>query len=306
MKRLISVLCVITLLFSAFSVVSFAGGDEFKPYEDSRFFEYGDYSIHYRVLPAEGEFKGRVMMLHGFVCSTYSWRNLAPLLAEAGYEVVLADLPSFGYSTRESASVAFVPRETLIAELMKSIAPIEEWVIAGHSMGGGVAVNIAEEQPVKALLLYCPAPQSEFPEAMQGLVTSRFTEGVMNAFFNYGTRLSPLVHLVIWAATNDLEFAKSYDLSGVTAPVQHDGFGAGMCEMMYRVRPTDLENVGKIACPVLLCQADKDIVLTADMKERMNSAFPNAVTYEVKGGGHQCIENRAAELAKVTLDFLGN
>lgn len=37
MKRLISVLCVITLLFSAFSVVSFAGGDEFKPYEDSRF-----------------------------------------------------------------------------------------------------------------------------------------------------------------------------------------------------------------------------------------------------------------------------
>lgn len=229
MKRLISVLCVITLLFSAFSVVSFAGGDEFKPYEDSRFFEYGDYSIHYRVLPAEGEFKGRVMMLHGFVCSTYSWRNLAPLLAEAGYEVVLADLPSFGYSTRESASVAFVPRETLIAELMKSIAPIEEWVIAGHSMGGGVAVNIAEEQPVKALLLYCPAPQSEFPEAVQGLVTSRFTEGVMNAFFNYGTRLSPLVRLVIWAATNDLEFAKSYDLSGVTAPVQHDGFGAGMC-----------------------------------------------------------------------------
>ena len=284
MKRLISVLCVITLLFSAFSVVSFAGGDEFKPYEDSRFFEYGDYSIHYRVLPAEGEFKGRVMMLHGFVCSTYSWRNLAPLLAEAGYEVVLADLPSFGYSTRESASVAFVPRETLIAELMKSIAPIEEWVIAGHSMGGGVAVNIAEEQPVKALLLYCPAPQSEFPEAVQGFVTSRFTEGVMNAFFNYGTRLSPLVRLVIWAATNDLEFAKSYDLPGVTAPVQHDGFGAGMCEMMYRVRPTDLENVGKIVCPVLLCQADKDIVLTPRMKERMNSAFPNAVTYEVKGG----------------------
>lgn len=126
MKRLISALCVITLLFSAFSVVSFADSDEFKPYEDSRFFEYGDYSIHYRVLPAEGEFKGRVMMLHGFVCSTYSWRNLAPLLAKAGYEVVLADLPSFGYSTRESASVAFVPRETLIAELMKSIAPIEE------------------------------------------------------------------------------------------------------------------------------------------------------------------------------------
>lgn len=306
MRRFISILCVIALVFSAFSVASFAAGDEFMPYEDSRYFEYGDYNIHYRVLPAEGEFKGRIMMLHGFVCSTYSWRNLAPLLAEAGYEVVLADLPSFGYSTRESVGIAHTQRELLITELMKSIAPIDEWIIAGHSMGGGVAINIAEEQPVKALLLYCPAPQNGFPAAAKGIVTSEITESAMNAFFNYGTRLSPVVRLVIWAATNDREFAKNYDLAGVTAPVQYDGFGAGMCEMMYRVRTTDLANADKVSCPVLLCNAEKDIVLTAKMKAQVSDAFPNAVRYEVKDGGHQCIENRADELARVTLEFLGD
>ena len=74
--------------------------------------------------------------------------------------------------------------------------------------------------------------------------------------------------------------------------------------MMYRVRPTALDKADQIKCPVLLCQASKDIILNASMKEQMNSAFPDATTYTVEGGGHQCIENRAEELCDVTVDFL--
>ena len=155
MKKIISIICVIAVIFSSLTVFSFAGNEDFKPYDDSRFFEYGDYEIHYRVVPAEGEMKGRIMMLHGFLCSTYAWRNMAEILSEEGYECVMAEI--------------------LITELMKSIAPMDEWIIAGHSMGGGVAVNIAINNPVKNLLLYCPAPQSEFPDAMEGLMTSGFT-----------------------------------------------------------------------------------------------------------------------------------
>lgn len=304
MKKIISIFCAFAVIFSALTVFSFADSQEFKPYEDSCFFEYGDYDIHYRIVPAKGEQKGRIMMLHGFLCSTYAWRNMAPILAEAGYECVLADLPNFGYSTREYDGMTVVDREVLIAELMKSIAPMDEWMLAGHSMGGGVAVNIAEEYSVKALLLYCPAPQSEFPETMEGLVTSDFMKTLMNGFFKYGTKITPIVKLVIYAATMDWDFAMDYDVSGVTDAVQYDGFGAGMCEMMYNVRATDLENAEKAACPVLICQASSDIIITSEMKAQMNSAFPEAETYTVDGGGHQCIENRAEELCRVTLDFI--
>ena len=304
MKKILSILCVAVLLVSSVSCFANAADTNYKPYENSEYFTYGDYDIHYRVIPAQGEQKGRIMMLHGFLCSTYAWRNMADILSENGYECVLADLPNFGYSTRETENMTVIDRETLIIELMKSIAPADEWIIAGHSMGGGVAVNIAEEMPLKALLLYCPAPQSEFPEAAEKIVTSKAMKAMMNAFFNYGTRLDFVVKLVIFAATMDWNFAMNYDASGVTAPVQHDGFGAGMCEMMYNVRPTDLENTKKIACPVLICQASDDIILNSSMKNRMNSAFPEAETYTVEGGGHQCIENRAEELCGVTLDFL--
>lgn len=303
MKKILSILIAIAIAVSSFAFLASAALDS-KPYEDSQFFTYGDYDIHYRVVPAKNEMKGRIMMLHGFLCSTYAWRNLSCALAEQGYECVLADLPSFGFSTRESENVEFIEREKLIAELMKSIAPIEEWIIAGHSMGGGVAINIAEEQPVKALLLYCPCPQSEFPEAAKSIVLSKPMKALMNGFFNIGTRFSPIVKLVIYAATNDWDFSMKYDVSGVTNAVQYDGFGAGMCEMMYKVRPTNLDGVDKITCPVLLCQATKDIILNRSMKNSINSAFPNAKYYEVQGGGHQCIENRYEELCRVTTDFL--
>ncbi len=304
MKKTISILCVIAMLFSVSSMFAYASDETFKPYENSEFFTYGDYEIHYRVEPAKGEYKGRIMMLHGFLCSTFAWRNMVKDLSEEGYECVTADLPNFGYSTRESDDVEHVDREVLITELMKSIAPVNEWIIAGHSMGGGVTVNIAEEQPVKALLLYCPAPQSEFPAAMEGIITSKPMKSIMNLFFKYGTKISPVVKLVIYMATFDWDFAMDYETAGVTDAVQYNGFGGGMCEMMYRVRPTALDKAGDIKCPVLLCQASKDIILNDTMKEQMNSAFPDATTHTVEGGGHQCIENRAEELCGVTIDFL--
>lgn len=304
MKKIISILCVTAILLSVFTITGFAADTNYKPYEESQYFSYGDYDIHYRVIPAQGKFKGRIMMLHGFMCSTYAWRNMADEMSKKGYECVLADLPNFGYSTRETPEMEIVDREILITELMKSIAPMNEWILAGHSMGGGVAVNIAIDNPVKALLLYCPAPQSEFPVAMQGIVQSNLMKGTMNAFFEYGTRVEPLVKTVILMATLDIKFSSEYDVNGVTDAVQYDNFGAGMCEMMYNVKPTDLANADKITCPVLLVQASGDIVLNAQMKEQMNSAFPDATTYNVKGGGHQCIENRAYELSLVTNLFL--
>ena len=277
-----------------------------SPFADSRYYACGDYRLHYRVVPAEGACKGRILMVHGFLCSTYAWRNMAAEMAARGYDCVLVDLPDFGFSTRETADMQKVPREELLVSLMQSIAPTEEWILAGHSMGGGVCVNIAVENPAHALLLYCPCPQDAFPAWAKGIVTSKAMKTCMDLFFTYGTRCDPVVRLAILAATNDRDFTRQYDLSGVTAPVQYDHFGAGMCEMMYSVRPTRLEDANRITCPVLLCQADHDVILNRSMKQRVCDAFPDAETYTVQGGGHQCIENRAPELAQVTAAFLSS
>lgn len=299
-KRIPAFVLALVLLFvctvSVFAVET--------PYADSQFLSVGAYSVHYRVIPHEGEYQGRILFLHGFLCSTYAWRNMAAEMSARGYDCVLADLPNFGYTTRETPELAHTDREDLMKTLMDTLAPGEEWILAGHSMGGGVAVNIAEEYPVRAVLLYCPAVQSTAPENMSGLVGSRPMRFLMNTFFKVGTRLSFVVRLVVAAATWDWNFGMQYDVHGVTDPFLYDGIGSGMCTMITSVRETNLADAGKVTAPVLLVEADKDIILDGNSKTAFSAAFPNAVTYTVAGGGHQCIENRASELAAVTADFL--
>lgn len=301
MKKFISILLVFTILSLSCGMSAFCAVDTI--YEDSKFFTYEDYEIHYRIIPHEGNFKGRILMLHGFLCSTYAWRNMADILSKAGYDCVLADLPNFGYSTRETPETKIVDRETLIIALMNSISPNGKWIVAGHSMGGGVATNIAQEKDVEALLLYCPAPQSTMPESIGPIMTNSVMRSLMNGFFKYGTRVSFLVRIFVYAATRNLDFAKEYDLKGLTDPFTYDGIGAGMCMMMTTVRPTALENADKIKCPVLLINADGDIIISESMENAFKDAFPNAEKHTVEGG-HQCIEDRADNLCKITLDFL--
>lgn len=301
-NKIISVLIVIALLAGCCSM--FASAAVKTPYPDSRFYTQGDYEIHYRVINHTGNFKGRILMLHGFLCSTYAWRNMALHLSAKGYDCVLADLPNFGYSTRENENTGIIAREELITGLMKSIADDDNWIIAGHSMGGGVAVNIAEEYPVKAVLLYCPAPQSTCPEGLEGLMTNKLMIGAMNLFFKIGLKNDLIVRYVIYKATDNLAFALSYDLKGVTAPFDYDGIPEGMCRMLLNVRETNLADASKITCPVLLVNAEKDIIITDDMRQQFFDAFPDAEKYTIMQAGHQCIEDRSEELCKVTTDFL--
>ena len=187
MKKIISILCVAAILISSFSMIAFAADTSYKPYEESQYFTYGDYDIHYRVIPAQGKFKGRIMMLHGFGQSTYSWENMAAQMSAKGYDCYMADLPNFGYSTRENADTEVVYRETLIIELMKTIADDDRWILAGHSMGGGVAINIAQEMEVKSLFLVCPAPMADMSTMPAGLMTNPVMTGMMNFVFKYLT-----------------------------------------------------------------------------------------------------------------------
>ena len=300
-SKIISLILVISLLAGLFCLPAHAVD---TPYEDSLFYTQGDYEIHYRIVEHKGEFRGRIMMLHGFMCSTYAWRNMAANLSEAGYDCVMADLPNFGYSTRETENTRVIDREELIAGLMQSIAPAEEWILAGHSMGGGVAANIAEELPVSRLLLFCPAPQSTCPKGFESIVTSAPMKWMMNTFFKIGTKFTPVVRLVIYAATRNLEFSRSYDVTGVTGPFGYDGIGAGMCQMLVNVRETNLAEADKITCPVLLVNASGDIIINDDMRAQFYNAFPEAQKYIVEGGGHQCIEDRADELCPVVLSFI--
>lgn len=301
-KKLLSVVLCFVMLFAT-AIPAFAADEQALPYENSHFFTYGDYELHYRVVEHEGAYKGRIMFIHGFGQSSYSWENMADEMSAKGYDCYCVDLPNFGYSTRETAEMELLDRELLVEKLMLSIAPENTWILAGHSMGGAVAINVAQSVNVQKLMLFCAAPVADMGD-MGSMMSMPIMGKMVNFVFKYLTKIDILMKLVVLMATANPEYTKNYNLEGVTAPLQLDGTGDGLCTLMQHQRPTDLEGAANIDCPVLIVNADKDMIINDSMKQQISDAFPNAEHYLVEGGGHICIEDRAEELAGVAYDFL--
>lgn len=301
--RVFSLICAFLFIIPILSLSSFAA--EEKPFDNSQYYTQGKYTIHYRVLEAENE-KGKILMIHGFALSTATWEPLAANLVDEGYTCVLVDLPGFGYSTRECdvPEEDFIAREQLVISLMKTIAPIEEWHIMGQSMGGGVSMNIAAMEPsIKSLMLVCPCPISD-GSSMSNPTMLKIMGAMSNFVFEHLTKITPLLRLVAYFAFMDWEFTKNYDLDAISKPLQIHNTGYSNMLTAARAVPNDLEKISKIEIPVLVIQADKDMILTDDMKKTVAETFPDATNYLVVNGGHMCEENRADELNQVIIDFI--
>lgn len=308
MKRIfmkITALALTLALFFSFTGI-FASAREKLPFANSQFFEQGDYRIHYRVFEAEGEMKGRILFLHGFLVSTYSWERMTAEMTQAGYECVLADLPGFGYSSRENGGTRVIPREDLMVALMESIAPLDSWILAGHSMGGGVSLNIAVAHPeLRALLLYCPAPITQFPLMLKPMVTSWPMAKLYTLIFKI-TALAPkfIARLVVGYIAQDMPFGLQYETTAVTDPLQLEGTGEGIAYMSANAAATDMDALAGLEMPVLLIQGGKDNVLQAQLIADTNAALPQAELFVIEDGGHMLNENKAAEASAITVDFL--
>ncbi len=300
MKKILSVILSLCLLFAA-AVPAFAAYE--TPFEDSLFFEYEDYSIHYRKWDAENP-KGQIFMIHGFALSSYCWVELAERLVANGYTCVMADLPDFGYSTRETAGMEKLPREDIMHALMTELSS-EPWYLAGHSMGGYVAEALAAKYPesVKNLLLYGTGGNDNDP-AMASLMGNDVFVAVMGPLMQLMTRFDFLVKLFLQMGLNDREYAASYDLSKITEPIRIDGTGKGACYSFSMLTNTDYEAI-KNGKPVLFVNGSADSVIPDASKNSIREVLPEgSVDYVVDGGGHMFIENKADETAEVTLSFL--
>ena len=105
-----------------------------------------------------------VILIHGFCESKEIWDNLTPDLS-TNFRVINIDLPGFGKSPilKSDLTIKAVAREVLV--FIESL-DIEKCVIIGHSLGGYVALVIAEDRPdlVQGLCLFHSTAQSDSEE----------------------------------------------------------------------------------------------------------------------------------------------
>ncbi len=298
MKKALSLFLALVM---AFSMVTFAFAADDKPFENSRFFTTGDYTLHYRTYKPDGIAKGKILLVHGFCLSTASLEGIAEEYQKAGYEVVTVDAPNFGYSTRETKDMELVDRETLIFELMKKLGG--KWIVGGHSMGGGIALNIATDHPekVKGLVLFAPQSVAEMPDMMKGIMSSVMSV-MCTVILKIALKVPALVRMLVDMSFSDSEYAKQYDITRISAPLSVEGTGAGVAIMTTHARPVDFAKVAELDIPAVIITAKEDKVANADnLRQIIDALGDNATTYECEKGGHMMMEYNPKLVAQKTL-----
>lgn len=302
MKKLTAIFLSLILVFSLCSTALAA--EETKPFENSEFYCVGDYTLHYRVYESPNSEK-QVMLLHGFGLSTASFEGLAENYVSEGYSVVLVDLPNFGYSSRETTKMNLQNREDLVASLMQKLGG--KWILGGHSMGGGVAINIATmySDLVSALVLFAPQTNSAVSPVMATIMKSPAIRGLYNVLISFAAKTPALMRMMVEMSFSDAEYAKKYDLSRISDPLKIKGTGSGMAIMSSHTVAPNFEKLSLLEIPCIVVTASDDKVASQENLEAIIASCPEGTkTYNFEKGGHMMMEYDSALACEVTLEIL--
>jgi 3-oxoadipate enol-lactonase len=112
-----------------------------------------------------------LVLLHGIVADHRVWAPVAPALARER-RVVAIDLPGFGRSEPAGSGFDLEAVAAAILTGLRAHGVEEPFDLVGHSLGGGVAIQLAAQHPgvVARLILVAPAGLTPLPPRLATLV----------------------------------------------------------------------------------------------------------------------------------------
>lgn len=151
-KFLKILLALVAVLLIAFAVFWFSrpvdvSFDELKatiPHSEySKFVEIGGVKIHYQ----EKGTGTPLVLIHGYTSSVYTWKDLFEPLSQK-YRVIALDLKGFGFSEKPDGDYSRRAQAEIVFGLLEHLKIEKAW-LAGNSMGGETALNVALFHPEK-------------------------------------------------------------------------------------------------------------------------------------------------------------
>lgn len=87
-----------------------------------------------------------LILLHGFLSSTFCYRKLLSILTEK-YTVYLIDIPPFGQSGKSSKYTYSLTNIAKTILTFIDMHKLEKVILIGHSMGGQIGLNMCKQRP---------------------------------------------------------------------------------------------------------------------------------------------------------------
>jgi pimeloyl-ACP methyl ester carboxylesterase len=106
------------------------------------------------------------LILHGWGSNSERWINVADLISQKGFKVIVPDLPGFGKSDPLPVPWNMNNYIKWVEEFVKQLN-LDEFYLMGHSFGGALAVKLSIKYPQEVKKLFLVAAASVRKKTIQ-------------------------------------------------------------------------------------------------------------------------------------------
>jgi pimeloyl-ACP methyl ester carboxylesterase len=227
-----------------------------------------------------------LVLLHGIGSARQAWDPVVDSLAEQ-FDVIAIDLPGFGESKPLPAHIE--PRPAVLAAAVASFLDemnIATPHIAGNSLGGWVALELAGIRPVASLALLSPAGLWRRRTPLYDRVSLRATRWVAE----HAT--GPLCRLMKYRLARILVLGQSHGRPARISPeyarmaVRAMGTSPGFEATMKATEPICYLSGPPIDAPVTVAFGSRDFILLPHQSRHVDQLPPGTRVETLRGCGH--------------------
>jgi pimeloyl-ACP methyl ester carboxylesterase len=246
--------------------------------------------VHYE---AEGPAGGRVVVLvHGLGGRAEDWRELAPLIAKAGFRVYLPDLIGYGRSEKPTDFSYSVHDEADLVVGFLDALNLKQVDLGGWSMGGAIVQHVAAAHPerIRRLMLFDSAGLFVLPKWDTNLFTPQSTAELDRL----DDLLMPHPPKVPGFVAKDI-----LRVSDERAWIIH----RALTTMLTGQDATD-KLLPQLTMPVLIVWGGEDKITPVELGETMHRQIPQSEFDVIAGCGHLAPGQCAPQMAPKVVEFV--
>ena len=244
-----------------------------------------------------------VILAHGWGGCVYSYLEMIPALADAGYRVLAIDLPGFGLSDKPASPDVYTldAMSRIVGETVTRLG-VDRFAFVGHSMGGAIGLSLARQRNtrVEKLVLVNSvglgrAPLMRPVRALTPGAVERFLPPVFRRF---------TIHMILLLAFATRGRPTQRDIDEYWAPTQFPEMMRA-CRLLahhFAFDPLPDATLQAVNVPVLAVCTGRDRIVLGGAERA--ALIPGARLLAFQEGGHLAMQECADRVNPAILSFL--
>lgn len=274
--------------------------EETYRYPESAWVEVMDMKVHYRIV-GEGP---NLLLLHGTASSLHTWEGWTERLQDR-FRLISLDLPGFGLTGPHPGRIYDYSFYVRFLEAFTDQLQLDQFSIAGNSLGGAIALQYTAQYPAKVANLILVDPSvyhKEGPPPLAfRLAQNRLTAAFLRNFTPKGLFKKSLQEVYGNEALVTEELIQRY-----YGLYRRAGNRQAFIDRSGRKNPFNLEVLPKIPCPTLIQWGALDAWIPVEHGARLAKDLSNARLVVYPNLGHVLMEEAPEVTGQDAKEFLLN